>query len=58
MEIPEEQLPTVIRALEHYADYLKATNRDDRLYRELDESLKRKPTEKAQPERTARCKRA
>jgi hypothetical protein len=33
MEIPEEQLPTVIRALEHYADYLKAPSRDDRLYR-------------------------
>jgi hypothetical protein len=43
MHIPEEQASGVIRAVEHYAAYLKATNRDDRLYRELAESLYPKP---------------
>ena len=43
MHIPEEQASNIIRAVEHYAAYLKATKRDDRLYRELAESLQRKP---------------
>jgi hypothetical protein len=41
--ISEEQASNIIRAVEHYAAYLKATNRDDRPYRELAESLQRKP---------------
>ena len=53
MEISEDQLPLVIRAVEHYADYLKATGRDDRLYRDLAERLKRK-----QPEPQAVVKKA
>jgi hypothetical protein len=48
----------IIRAVEHYADYLKATNRDDRLYRELAESLKRKPAEMQRAEQAAKRKRA
>ena len=32
MHIPEEQVPNILRAVEHYAAYLKATNRDDRSY--------------------------
>jgi hypothetical protein len=43
MYISEEQASNIIRAVEHYAAYQKATNRDDRQYRELAESLKRKP---------------
>ena len=43
MYISEEQASNIIRAVEHYAAYLKATNRDDRQYRELAESLKRRP---------------
>jgi hypothetical protein len=43
MHIPEEQASNLIRAVEHYAAYLKATKRDDRLYRELAESLQPKP---------------
>ena len=43
MNISEEQASNIIRAVEHYAAYLKAANRDDRQYRELAESLKRKP---------------
>ena len=43
MHIPEEQATDIIRAVEHYGAYLKATNRDDRQYCELAESFKRKP---------------
>ena len=43
MYISEEQVPNLIRAVEHYAAYLKATKRDDRPYCELAESFKRKP---------------
>ena len=41
MYIPEEQAPHIIRAVEHYAAYLKATKRDDSSYCELAESLRR-----------------
>jgi hypothetical protein len=41
MFIPEEQAPHIIRAVEHYAAYLKATKRDDSPYCELAESLRR-----------------
>ena len=43
MNISEEQASNIIRAVEHYGAYLKATKRDDRQYCELAESLKRKP---------------
>jgi hypothetical protein len=41
--LSEEQASNIIRAVEHYAAYLKATKRDDRQYCELAKSLKRKP---------------
>ena len=43
MYISEEQASNIIRAVEHYAAYLRATHRDDRPYLILTESLKRKP---------------
>ena len=49
MHIPEEQLPHVIHAVEHYAAYLRATKRDDRPYLILAESLKRKPGAQPRP---------
>ena len=42
MYISEEQALNIIRAVEHYAAYLKATKRDDRQFCELAESLERK----------------
>ena len=67
MYISEEQTPNIIRAVEHYAAYLKATKRDDREYCELAESLKRKPPvpqrqvrvskQQAERKRTARPRR-
>ena len=43
MHTSEEQASNIIRAVEHYAADLRATQRDDRLYLILAESLKRKP---------------
>jgi hypothetical protein len=43
MHISEEQAPHIIRAVEHYAAYLRATLRDDRPYLILVEALKREP---------------
>ena len=54
MHISEEQVPNLIRAVEHYAAYLKATKRDDRPYCELAESFKRKPPV---PQRQLRARR-
>ena len=58
VQIPEEQFPMVVKALEHYAYYLKATNRDDRAFRALAESLKRKPVVNQRSEQTTKRKRA
>ena len=52
MHIPEEQVPNVIHAVEHYAAYLRATKRDDRPYLIIAESLKLKPG--AQPSNAIR----
>ena len=59
MEIPDDQIPLLIRALEHYTAYLAATKREDRAYVELVESLKRKgPAKEEVQERTTKKKRA
>jgi hypothetical protein len=58
VNIPDERLPLIIRALEHYAAYLNATQRDDRLFRELAEGMKRKPPEQEQTELVRKKKRA
>ena len=43
--LSEDDAALAVKALEHYASYLKAVDRDDRAYRELAELLKRKPVE-------------
>jgi hypothetical protein len=58
VNIPDDQLPLIIRALEHYADYLKATQRDDRFFREIADRMKRKEPEQQQMESARREKRA
>ena len=42
----EEDIPPVIRALEHYHAYLIAAQRQDPRYLDLAERLKRKPPER------------
>jgi len=40
--IPDEHVPYILTAVEHYAAYMKATARDERPYSEIAELLKRK----------------
>ena len=59
MNIPDEHVPYVLTAVEHYAAYMKATARDERPYLEVADSLKKKGQSKAEPEpRAAKKKRA
>jgi len=46
IDIPDEDIPLVIRALEHYHAYTVAKNAEDKRYRDLADRLKRKPTER------------
>jgi hypothetical protein len=43
--LSDDDAALAVKALEHYASYLKAVDRDGRAYRELAERLKRKPVE-------------
>jgi len=43
MTLTEEEVPLVVRALEHYWSYLVATDRADHRYKDLAERLERKP---------------
>lgn len=56
--IPDEHVPYILTAVEHYAAYLKATSRDERPYSEIADLLKRKGQGKEQPVRAAKKKRA
>jgi hypothetical protein len=58
VNLTDEHIPMVVRALEHYAAYLRATNRDERFFVELAESLKRKEQAKEEPARSVKKKRA
>jgi len=54
--IPDEHVPYILTAVEHYAAYMKATARDERPYSDIAELLKRKGQGKEEPVRTARKK--
>jgi len=56
VQIPDDYLPRILTALEHYAAYMKATNRDERFYLEVADFLKKKGQGKEQPTRMARKK--
>jgi len=58
VQIPDEYVPYVLKALENYAAYMKATDRDERIYLEIAESLKKKGQGKEEPVRTVKKKRA
>ena len=53
LDIAEDDIPLLVRALEHYAAYLEATKRPDDRYLALAEELKRKQpeVEVAKPEK-------
>ena len=46
LDIPDDELELIIKALEHYHAYTVARNAEDRRYRDLADRLKRKPTER------------
>lgn len=56
LDIAEDDIPLLIRALEHYAAYLEATKRPDQRYLALAEELKRKQpeTQDARAEKSAK----
>jgi DNA-binding CsgD family transcriptional regulator len=57
MTIPDEQVPYLLTALEHYVAYMRATGRNEHPYAEIAETLKRKPTTKQTSEPSAKRKR-
>ena len=45
--VPEDYLPLIVQALEHYYAYTRAVKRDDARYQEAAEWFKRKPATKS-----------
>jgi hypothetical protein len=58
VQIQDDLAPLVVRALEHYAAFMRATNRDERPYLDIAESLKKKGQAKEEQERPGKRKRA
>lgn len=59
LDIPDEHVPLVIRALEHYYAYTRAVQRDDARYQQAADFFKRKPpTASPHVAKTAKRKRA
>jgi hypothetical protein len=58
LDFPDDYVPLLIRALEHYSAYLQATQRHDSRYQEMAELLKRKGpgSEKAAEEKLGKRK--
>jgi hypothetical protein len=43
MEIDEDRIEMIVRALQHYAEYMRATNRDGSVYKMIANDLLKKP---------------
>jgi hypothetical protein len=48
LDIPDEDLQLIVKALDHYHAYTVARSAEDRRYRDLADRLKRKPTDRAE----------
>jgi hypothetical protein len=46
LDIPDDELELITKALDHYHAYTVARNAEDRRFRDLADRLKRKPTER------------
>jgi hypothetical protein len=57
LEIPDEDLDLIVKALDHYHAYTVARNAEDRRYRDLADRLKRKPTERVEEQPGKQTKR-
>ena len=44
IEMGDEEIPKVVKALEHYDAYLRATQREDSTFRQVAERLKKRGT--------------
>jgi len=51
--VTEDDATIIIKALDHYADFLRATGRDDRPYREVIVRIQQSQAPPDQPERKA-----
>ena len=61
LDVPDEYLPLLIRALEQYHAYTIATQREDRRYLQVAEMIKaaeRKPAQREEPSRRPAKRRA
>jgi hypothetical protein len=59
LDIPDEYLPLIVNALEHYHAYTRATQREDARDQRAAEWFKRKHTPSSEePERATRRRRA
>jgi hypothetical protein len=56
IELEDDAPVLIVRALEHYASYLKATNRDDSRYQQIAERLKKRPASETLPEQKRKRK--
>jgi hypothetical protein len=56
LDIPDDELDLIIKALDHYHAYTVARNAEDARYRQLADRLRRKPTERepAEPAKTTK----
>ena len=57
LNIPDEHIPLVIHALEHYYAYTRAVQRDDSRYQRVADLFKRCPPDSPRPVPTARKRR-
>jgi hypothetical protein len=57
LEIPDDDLDLIIKALDHYRAYTVARNAEDARYRDLADRLKRKPAERVEEQPARRGKR-
>jgi hypothetical protein len=57
LDIADDELELVIKALEQYHAYTVAKNAEDTRYRDLADRLKRKPTERAEAQPVKQTKR-
>ena len=46
LDVPDDDLDLIIKALDHYHAYTVARNAEDGRYRDLADRLKRKPTDR------------
>jgi hypothetical protein len=58
LDIPDEYVPLVVTALEHYHAYTRAMKHEDARYLEAAEWFKKKQPSQEEPERTTERKRA